>query len=1008
MKIHKSIIISFALSVLSVCIVSCRQDIAVEQPVVNAPEGEAQEKAQLEVHLTMQQPVTKSLVSGEWSEMSPICCDIVSLSVSRLEEPIDSGMPETKGAAFLTSLPNRLWFNIEDEDDQVINMDYVERNGSVWLTGDGYFLNPAHEFDFYVSNFDPDLTSLNKSITPTTTFNDSVDGDDYYAYTRDDIVGHYFRQTNSTAGDYDVQMHHIYTAVFFEFSGVGPTGAVIQSVNLKNIKRSGTMSYSTTGVTWSATGSVSDLTNNVNYTIINGTSNNFSSICPLYVPASAITSTSALEVKMSYLGQVFTLTQSLAGDVWKAGYKYTYRFGFNGFTNSSNYTLVVSPVTATVNVGGTQTFTATLKLNYGGSSYTVPSNVSNVVWSSSSTSVASKVSNTAYSSGSTSAVFRGVSAGSSYIACQCSYGGTTYSSTSYPQSARLEVSDVVTYQYRLVLEPESLTIPIGSTGTFVAKLHTDRYVNGSLDQTDYNVETIPASSINWTFGGTNNNYVGMSSGSLTFTGYNVGSCNLQAFYNDSSRGISVADTSNPVTVVPAYRSVISPSSRTAMVNDVVRYDCYLQKQTTINGSWSNVTSGVTYSWSSRNTTYATVSGSATSQYAYFRALQANDANTSTIIDCTCTYENVAYPASTASLIITPEYSLSVSPSSATIPVGSYRSYTATLQKRSSVSASWTTITSGITGWSWYSSNTSVASISSSTSSATARGLSSGYSYIYATCTVDGISVWSDSYASILNVEDNYHLEVSPYSQSVGVGDTCYFTAELYNGTNYIADVTSSATWSFVSPSNASSYVINNTGGSFIGKAVYSSTITVQASYNYNGENLSGTGYITSVTSTTATFYRIVFSTSDSSVYYSDQYFSGFYVRKGGYGYLTPVLQQRTMVRTWQSGTTFTWVPASGSAGNWANSSTSISRSNCTWSTADGSIAWFTPADAGRINGSSTLSSYPAITTFKAVYNGTSIGNSGKNPDGTDIASDDTNIYVLRKGGSGNDNGENGS
>lgn len=885
------------LSVLSLaCISSCTKDMPVDE-VVLQEQPVPDNMDHVNVELYDAQVKTKS--AADWTDISEPSNDSLSFGIRRLVEPMDDVIvPETKGGAFLTAVPNDLFIDIHNVSSNSHSHDHLIKNGSTWSSTEVYFLDPANEYRLYVNNFCGDIGGLSKSFTPSTSLT-SPNGSSYTAYTRDDIAGYYNKPANNSGTNYSVAMHHIYAALLFRFNGVGPNGAVIQQINIKNVKMSGTMSYNASGVSWTASGSTSNLTNTVNYTITNGTAYDFSSIGPLYVPASAVTSSTQLEVVLSYAGQSFTFTRSLSSESWAAGYKYLYSFDFNG-------------------------------------------------------------------------------------------------------------TGVVTYQYRLVLEPESLTIPIGRTGTFVAKLHTDKYVNGSLAQTDYNIETIPASSIDWTFGDTNNNYVGMSSGSLTFTGHNVGSCNLQAFYNDSTRGISVADTSNPVTVVPAYRSVITPSSRTAMVNDVVRYDCYLQKQTTINGSWSNVTSGVTYSWSSRNTTYAIVSGSATSQYAYFRALQANAANTSTIIDCTCTYENVAYPASTAQLLITPEYSLSVSPSSATIPVGSYRSYTATLQKRSSSSASWTTITSGITGWSWYSSNTSVASISSSTSSATARGLSSGYTYITATCTVDGISVWSDSYASVLNVEDNYHLEVTPYSQSVGVGDTCYFTAELYNGTNYVADVTSSATWSFVSPSNASSYVINNTGGSFTGKVEYGSTITVQASYNYNGENLSGTGYITSVTSTTATFYRIVFSTSDSSVYYSDQYFSGFYVRKGGYGYLTPMLQQRTMVRTWQSGNTFTWAPASGSAGNWANSSTSISRSNCTWSTANSNIAWFTTGTPGRINGSSSLSSYPANTTFRAVYNGTSIGNSGKNPDGTNIMSEDTDIYVLRKGGSGNDNGENGS
>lgn len=731
----------------------------------------------------MQQPMTKSPEIGGWSELSSFDSDSISLSVSRLVEPMDSDVLETKGSTLLTSLPERLWFNIQDVDDQETFYDYVENNGGSWYTGDGYFLNPTHEYDFYVSSFDSDLSSVYRSVSPTTTFYDSVDEDDYYAYTRDDIVGYYYRQAGSTGGDYNVQMHHIYSAIFFEFSGVGPTGAVIQSVNLKNIKRSGTMSYDQTGVSWTATGSVSNLTNNVNYTITNGTSNSFSSVCPVYVPASAITSSSFLEVKMSYLGQVFTLTQSLSGDIWNAGYKYTYRFGFNGFTNNSNYSLVVSPSTQSSEFGSSVSYTASLKFSYGGNVYVIPNGVSSVIWQSGDSAYATLSSSTAYSSGQTSADFSCVSAGTVTVYCDCIYAGVVYS------------------------------------------------------------------------------------------------------------------------------------------------------------------------------------GSAT-------------------------------------LVVTPQYRVNITPSSSIINVGNTTSFNARLQYRNSSSASWTIITSSLT-WTWSSTDTSVAEFYYQyRNTGYFEGVSAGSTYVNASTVYNGVTY---SGSATLAVQNYYHLVVSPSSQSVDVGSTCTFTAAMYNGSNYLQDVTSSATWTMTSPSSASTYVINNGGGSFTGKQAYSS-VTIQAACTYNGTSYTATGTL-SVNAVTGTFYRIVFDTTDTSVYWSDAYFSGFYVRKGGSGYLTPVLQQRTMVKTWQSGTTFTWVADSGSAGNWTDCSTSISRNECTWSTANSNIAWFNSSYPGRIYGSSSLSSYPSSTTFRAVYNGTSIGSSGKNPDGSSIASDNTVVYVLRKGGSGNDNGD---
>ena len=125
------------------------------------------------------------------------------------------------------------------------------------------------------------------------------------------------------------------------------------------------------------------------------------------------------------------------------------------------YRLALTPATAEINVGATQTYTATLTtIKNGGTPST-----STVTATLSSSSGAATVDGM---------VVTGASAGTATITAKYTPAG----STELTATATLTVKNV--YEYRLAIDPESAEIIVNSTKKFVAKLFTT--TNGTEDQ----------------------------------------------------------------------------------------------------------------------------------------------------------------------------------------------------------------------------------------------------------------------------------------------------------------------------------------------------------------------------------------------------------------------------------------------------------------------------------------------------------------------------------------------
>ena len=264
-----------AVTVLAFSLFSCARE-GIDDPSFHAGPETQPVKERICLNMSIEASVTKASPAVGFRNLGADESDSdgISMEVSRLAEPMESCfLPETKGEALRTELPSRLWFNIYDVDDDTLWSDSVSNTNGKWLTENAYYLNPDHTYRFFVSSFDNDLSSVPRNVPNNDTFIDSVDESSYVAFSKDDLVGFYEHEGGTESSVYDVTMRHIYSAVFFSFSGDGPTGARITSVSLKNLRRNGRLDCNADGVTWSSYKSTyNNAVNSVDYSITNGTS----------------------------------------------------------------------------------------------------------------------------------------------------------------------------------------------------------------------------------------------------------------------------------------------------------------------------------------------------------------------------------------------------------------------------------------------------------------------------------------------------------------------------------------------------------------------------------------------------------------------------------------------------------------------------------------------------------------------------------------------------------------
>lgn len=240
------------------------------------------------------------------------------------------------------------------------------------------------------------------------------------------------------------------------------------------------------------------------------------------------------------------------------------------------YELKLSPVSATVNVGATTSFSAV----YYTYMYTngVKTNTSSSVvtaaatWSSSSTARATVSSGTV----------TGKSAGTATITA--TYNG-------YTATATVTVKDVITYGYELKITPASATIYVGGTRAFTATYYTYTYTNGNLTNTSSSNVT---SSASWSSSSTA--VATVSSG--TATGRSAGTATIKATWSGKSATASLTVQDY---VETRYRIKLTPAETTVNEGGTVTYTVTRYSDTWTNGVLTSTgTSGTTIANSNCN------------------------------------------------------------------------------------------------------------------------------------------------------------------------------------------------------------------------------------------------------------------------------------------------------------------------------------------------------------------------------------------------------------------------
>ena len=428
--------------------------------------------------------------------------------------------------------------------------------------------------------------------------------------------------------------------------------------------------------------------------------------------------------------------------------------------------ITVRPSSATINEGSTRRFRATAYTSYN----VAISNVS-FSWSSSNPSVATV---------SSTGLARGVNAGTATI--RASEGGRTGSGTlRVTEPPPLVVSTIE-------VSPSSASIDEGGMQQFTATAKTSdgRVVSGV--------------SISWDSG--NESVATIDGSSGVATGVRAGATPTEVTITASAMGKSGMAT---LTIRPVIDRVeVSPSTA-----EIDEGGATQQFSATAYTSYGVAIQNVTFSWSSNNTSVATINSST----GEARGERAGSSPTDVTITATA---RVGGKSDTATLTVRPVIDrVTVTPSTATINEGG-----ATQQFSATAYTSYNVAISGVS-FTWSSGNTSAATINSSSGLATSVRAGGTQTNVTITAQVDGKS---DTAMSTLTVKPVISsIAVSPTSPSIEEGETQQFsaTAETSYGTT-IQNVP--FTWS----SNRTTVAtINSSSGLATGVSAGMATITAR-------------------------------------------------------------------------------------------------------------------------------------------------------------------------------------
>ena len=445
------------------------------------------------------------------------------------------------------------------------------------------------------------------------------------------------------------------------------------------------------------------------------------------------------------------------------------------------YELEITPSSSEVKVGSSVALVAKYYKLTNGNRDGGTDVTSKVTWSSSPSGLVT------VSSGSV----KGVKAGTATVNASYTANGGTVSA-----SATVTVSDVVGYE--LEITPKSSEVNVGSTVALVAKYY--KLTNGQRDG-----GTDVTSKVTWS--SSPSGLVTVSSGSVK--GVKAGTATVTASYT-ANGGTVNASASVKVNDVITYDLVVAPETATVKWNETVSLKATYRTLT--NGSVTS-TQDVTSSaqWTTSSSSVATVSAGVVTGVSGGKAT------------ITAKYSGKAASAAvTVTDVVT--YSLSVSPQTASVKVGSSVSLSAVVKTYTNGKETSSEDVTSKAGWS--SSPSGLVTVSSGS----VKGVKAGTATVTASYTVNGTAVSGTATVTVSDVI-GYELEITPKSSEVNVGSSVALVAKYYKLTNGQrdggTDVTSKVTWSS-SPSG----LVTISSGSVTG--VKSGTATVTGSYTANG------------------------------------------------------------------------------------------------------------------------------------------------------------------------------
>lgn len=417
------------------------------------------------------------------------------------------------------------------------------------------------------------------------------------------------------------------------------------------------------------------------------------------------------------------------------------------------------------------------------------------------------------------------------------------------------VNDVITYQYRLTLNPDPLDIMVGETGTFSAVLHTDKYVNG-ICEPDFALQTLDNDDLTWSIDGSsyatavsgaNGSYKGVATGSSTVTASYV------------SGDISVSASAAVNVLVYKYRMTLNESSLSMVADETYNYvyynywsDKYLGTELyqeavipdviteNLDRPYLSATTNRFGSDASGYISYGSLNNERFSVHASgYRGLpdQWNGPYTVTF---SCRYSGSKYYGISASLqvIITgsaPTYELVMSPASASVGVGN----TCTLQviRKTKFEGSYTGEEQVLNpiGFTW---RVTSGDTCASVSDGVVTGLSAGTAVVTATAIISygytGSRYENSTVTANIQVTQqvvtSYGFSISPGSITVGKGN--YYTPQVirktYRNGTYVSGSDTTMSLSDFNWSSGNSSVVNFPSSAGVIHGVNSGTTTVTA------------------------------------------------------------------------------------------------------------------------------------------------------------------------------------